>query len=63
MELSASEMAAQIGPELRKKITTGERTQWYFTCSLWLPEVKHKVRVVILWDRWNSKEPAKVSSN
>lgn len=60
VEMSASEMAAQIGPELRKKITTGDRTQWYFTCSLWLPEVKHKVRVVILWDRWNSKEPAKM---
>jgi hypothetical protein len=59
-EMSASEMAAQIGPELRQKITAGKRTQWYFTCSLWMPEVKHKVRVVILWDYWNSKEPAKM---
>ncbi len=60
VELSASEMAQQIGPELRKKVTTGSRTQWSFTCSLWMPEVKHKVRVVILWDYWNSKEPAKM---
>jgi hypothetical protein len=59
-EMSASEMAAQIGPELRKKVQTGECTQWYFTCSLWLPQVTHKVRLVILWDHWNSKEPVKI---
>jgi hypothetical protein len=59
-ELSASEMAAQIGPELRKKVKSGERTQWYFTCTLWLPQVTHKVRVVILWDYWNGKEPVKI---
>jgi hypothetical protein len=58
--MSASEMAAQIGPELRKKVQTGECTQWYFTCSLWLPQVPHKVRLVILWDHWNSKEPVKI---
>ncbi len=60
VELSAREMAGQIGPELRKKITAGERTQWYFTSSLWIPEVKHKVRLVILWHHWNTKEPAKI---
>lgn len=60
VELSARELAAQIGPEWRKKIPAGDRTQWYFTCSLWIPEVKHKVRVVILWHRWHSKEPAKM---
>ena len=60
VELRASEMAEQIGPELRKKVTSGERTQWYFTCSLWLPQVNHKVRVVILWDHWNGKAPVKI---
>jgi hypothetical protein len=60
VELNASEMAGQIGPELRKKVKTGEATQWYFTCSLWLPQVNHKVRIVILWDHWNSKEPLKI---
>jgi len=59
-EMSASEMATQLGPELRKKVKTGERTQWYFTCALWLPQVTHKVRLVILWDHWNSKEPVKI---
>jgi DDE superfamily endonuclease len=60
VELSASEMAAQIGPELRKKVKSGDRTQWYFTCTLWLPQVTHKVRVVMLWDHWNGKEPVKI---
>jgi hypothetical protein len=59
-EMSASEMATQIGPELRKQVKTGERTQWYFTCSLWLPQVTHKVRLVLLWDHWNGKEPVKI---
>jgi hypothetical protein len=59
-ELNASEMAAQSGPELRKKVKTGEATQWYFTCSLWLPQVNPKVRLVSLWDPWNSKEPLKM---
>jgi hypothetical protein len=59
-EMSASEVAAQIGPALRKKVKTGERTPWYFTCSLWLPQVNHKVRLVILWDHWKSKEPVKI---
>jgi len=43
-------MAAQIGPEARKKIQRGDHTQWYFTNTLWLPEVNHAVRVVILWE-------------
>ena len=60
VEMRASELAEQIGPELRKKVTSGERTQWAFTCSLWLPQVDHKVRLVILWDHWNGKEPVKI---
>jgi hypothetical protein len=60
VELSASEMAAQSGPELRQKVKSGERTQWYFTCTLWLPQVTPKVRVGILWDDGNSKEPVKI---
>jgi len=51
----ADEMAAQIGPELRKKVTIGERTQWYFTGSRWLPQVNHKVRIVILWTTGTAK--------
>jgi hypothetical protein len=47
--LKASELAAGIAPELRKPLCEGAIKQWYFTCTLRIPGVKHKVRVVILW--------------
>jgi hypothetical protein len=47
--LKASELAAGIAPAARKPLRTGDRTQWYFTCTLRLPDVKHKVRILILW--------------
>ena len=59
-ELRAEEMAAQIPVGDRKKVTVGERTQWYFTKKIWLPEYTHAVRIVILWDHWNGKAPVKI---
>jgi hypothetical protein len=59
-ELRADEMAAQLPVGDRKKVTLGERTQWYFTKKLWLPESTHAVRVVILWNQWNGKDPVKI---
>jgi hypothetical protein len=47
--LKASELAASIAPAVRKPLQTGERKQWYFTCTLRIPDVKHKVRILILW--------------
>ena len=47
--VKASELAAGIAPGVRKPLREGEQTQWYFTCTLRLPDVGHKVRVVILW--------------
>jgi hypothetical protein len=47
--LKASDLAAEIGPELRKPLKEGDKQQWYFTCALRIPDVKHKVRIVILW--------------
>jgi hypothetical protein len=47
--LKASELASEIGPETRKPLREGDKQQWYFTCTLRIPEVKHKVRIVILW--------------
>ena len=58
--LKACELAAQIAPEIRKPVQSGEKQQWYFTVSLRIPEVKHPVRIVILWDRKNGKEPVKM---
>ena len=60
VELSAAEMAAQIPTGDRKKVTRGDRTQWYFTKKIWLPEYTHAVRIVLLWNQWNGKEPVKI---
>jgi DDE superfamily endonuclease len=60
IELRAEEVAAQIPAGDRKKVTVGERTQWYFTKKIWLPEYTHAVRIVILWEHWNGKEPVKM---
>jgi DDE superfamily endonuclease len=59
-ELRAEEVAAQIPVADRKKITVGERTQWYFTKTIWLPDYTHAARIVILWDHWNGKAPVKI---
>jgi hypothetical protein len=59
-ELSAAEMAAQLPPGDRKKVTRGERTQWYFTKKIGLPEYTPAVRIVMLWNQWNGKEPVKI---
>lgn len=55
--LKASELASEIGPESRKPLTDGEKKQWYFTCTLRIPDVKHKVRIVILWPTQDATSP------
>jgi hypothetical protein len=49
--LKASALAASIPPEQRRLLRAGDKGQWYFTCTLRIPDVKHKVRLVILWDQ------------
>jgi hypothetical protein len=53
----ASELAATIEPRLRKPLREGDKTQWYFTCTLRIPDVKHKVRLVILWQQQDAAAP------
>jgi hypothetical protein len=55
--LKASQLAAEIGPELRKPLREGDKQQWYFTCTLRLPDVKHKVRIVVLWPSREAAQP------
>jgi hypothetical protein len=54
--LKASELAASIAPAIRKPLEVGERKQWYFTCTLRIPDVKHKVRILILWQRQGDEQ-------
>jgi DDE superfamily endonuclease len=55
--LKASELAASIAPEVRKPLQEGDRKQWYFTCTLRLPDVQHKVRIVVLWQNRADAQP------
>ena len=53
----ASELAAQVGLEARKPLREGDKQQWYFTCTLRIPDVKHRVRIVILWPSREAASP------
>ncbi len=34
----------------------GEKEQWYFTCTLRIPDVNHKVRILIIWHKREDKQ-------
>ncbi len=59
-EVKAEELAASIPPEARKQIRRGDRRQWYFTCTVHLPGVRHKVRIVFLWNKRRDQTPCKI---
>jgi len=54
------EVAAEIDAGIRKPFRRGHKQQWYFTTTLHIPGVNHKVRVVIIWDRKRDKDPSKI---
>ena len=56
--MTVTEMASAIPSEDRKPVI-GKRNQWYFTKTLSLPKLGHRVRVVILWNRKNGREAVK----
>ncbi len=59
-ELKAEALAGEIPPEDRKELQHGEKRQWYFTCTVRIPKVNHKVRIVVLWKTKADKTPCKV---
>lgn len=56
-EIKASELAERIDPDMRKPMYEGDKLQWYFTCTVWIPDVKHRVRIVMLWKNWGDILP------
>jgi hypothetical protein len=58
-ELKVEDLAAQIDPMDRKVLKSGGSRQWYFTVSIRIPGVDHKVRIVILWAKRNDKKAKK----
>lgn len=61
VEQQAVEFAKTIPPKDRKKVTTSDGTkQWYLSVCVKMPNVDHKVRIVILWKYKNDAEPRKI---
>lgn len=56
----ADELAKTIPAADRKELRRGDKRQWYFTCTLTIPHVNHRVRIVIIWDKRNDVEPRKI---
>ena len=59
-EIKAEELASTIAPEVRKEIRRGDKRQWYFTCTIHIPNVNHKVRILILWNHRRDASPCKI---
>ncbi len=59
-EIKAEALASTIQPEDRKELRRGDKRQWYFTCTVRLPKVDHKVRILILWHHRRDANPAKI---
>ncbi len=55
--IKASALAATIAPAVRKPMRRGEEKQWYFTCTLRIPEVHHQVRILIIWEQREDEQP------
>jgi DDE superfamily endonuclease len=58
--LKVSELAAQIAVADRKELRRGDQRQWYFTVTVRIPDVQHKVRIVILWNHKQDGEARKI---
>jgi hypothetical protein len=59
-EIKAEEMARQIDPESRTPFFRGRTKQWYFTATIRIPNVNHKVRIVIIWNYKRDREACKI---
>ena len=59
-QMHAVDAAKLIPSDIRQPIEWNGKKQWYFTKSCWIPNVDHKVRILILWRSKKDKDPAKI---
>ena len=59
-EIKAEQLASTIAPEIRKELRRGDKRQWYFTCTVRIPKVDHKVRILVLWNHRRDASPCKI---
>ena len=58
--IKVNEMSNLIPASDRKEMRIGDKRQWYFTITVRIPEVNHKVRIVLLWKYRNDEQPIKI---
>lgn len=58
--IRADEFAASIDRKKRREFRFGDDRQWYYTCTVRLPQVAHPVRIVIIWKNRRDKTPTKI---
>ncbi len=59
-ELKAEELAGQIAPDDRKPLMLNGSRQYYFTKTIRLPHVDHKVRITLLWAKRKDTKVKKI---
>jgi hypothetical protein len=59
-EIKASEWVKTLRPWMRTKTMSGGSPQWFFTKTIRLPGVEHKVRIVLLWKERDDPSPVKI---
>ncbi len=59
-KLAVNRLARRLLAPDRRPVVSGTKLQWYFTKIVSIPDVDHPVRLVILWDRKNGRQPAKI---
>jgi hypothetical protein len=57
--IKAEELAATIPPEQKQELRRGDERQWTYTCTVHIPDVDHKVRILFIWNHRRDTEPKK----
>jgi SRSO17 transposase len=58
--IRTDEFAASILREKRRELRRGDKRQWYYSTTVRLPQVKHPVRIVMIWNNRRDKKLTKV---
>jgi hypothetical protein len=59
-DMAVSDWTATLHASFRTKFTVGGHTQWYFTKTVDIPKLNHRVRLLVLWSSADAREPRKV---
>lgn len=58
--IRVDELAGEVPREKRRELRRGDQRQWFYTTTVRIPQVKHPVRIVLIWKNRRDKQLAKV---